>query len=87
MCKEELFEILYGKDNKINENVDDLLSELDDEKPTAVRQCLAAINYLLLYKDELTEDVEKKLLSIDILKYKESMQSLIKKDIEDILKQ
>ena len=65
----------------------EILTELDDEKPTAVRQCLAALNYMLLFKVELVEKVRKKLVSIDITKYKDSMQPLIEKDIEGILKQ
>lgn len=77
----------WDKGNKINDNIDIILTELDDEKPTAVRQCLAALNYMLLFKVELVEKVRKKLVSIDITNYKDSMQPLIEKDIEGILKQ
>ena len=38
-----------------------------------------------MYKIELTEIIEKKIKNLDLSKYKESMQSLIKKDIDYIL--
>lgn len=85
MNKEEIFPIFYGKDNKINDIMDLLLQQLDDEKPIVVRQCLAALNTMLLYKIELSDIVEKKLKSIDCSKYKDSMSPLIQKDIQYIL--
>ncbi len=72
-------------DNKINRNINKILLELDDEKPIAVRQCLAALNNILLYKVELSSIIKDKLLKIDYLKYKDSMSPLIKKDIENII--
>lgn len=39
-----------------------------------------------MYKVELTEMVEIKIKNLDLAKYKESMQFLIKKDIDCILK-
>ena len=62
-----------------------ILKELDDDKGTSVRQCLQKLNLILMYKIELTEIIEKKIKNIDLSKYKESMQSLIKKDIDYIL--
>ena len=64
-----------------------LLQVLDDEKPTIVRLCLSSLNNLLLYKIDLSEKVENKLKNMNLLKYKDSMQPLIKKDIDCILKQ
>lgn len=75
----------WDRDNKINENIDILLKVLDDEKPTIVRQCLDGLNYLLLYKIELSEKVADKLKNMDLTKYKDSMSPLIKKDIDYIL--
>ena len=75
----------WDKDNKINDIIDVLLQVLGDEKPTIVRQCLAALNNLLLYKIDLSGKVENKLRSIDLSKYKDSMRPLIKKDIDYIL--
>lgn len=75
----------WDKDNKINDIIDILLHVLDGEKPTIVRQCLSALNNLLLYKIDLSDKVENKLRSIDLSKYKDSMKPLIKKDIDYIL--
>lgn len=71
--------------NKINQNIDMILKELEDEKGTSVRQCLEKLNLILMYKIELTEIIEEKISKLDLTKYKESMQSLIKKDIDYIL--
>ena len=76
----------WDYDNKINNNIDLILSELDDETSTSVRQCLNKLNLILLYKPELSEKVVIKLEQLDLSKYKESMQSLIKRDIDLILK-
>lgn len=73
------------KDDKIASNIDIILNELDDKTSTSVRQCLNKINLILMYKPELYEKVEIKLKKTDVSKYKESMQSLIKKDIDNIL--
>jgi hypothetical protein len=71
--------------NKININIDLILNELDDDTSTSVRQCLNKLNLILLYKPELSEKIEIKLRQLNLSKYKESMQSLIKRDIDSIL--
>jgi len=76
----------WDNENKINKNIDVILNELEDEKGTSVRQCLEKLNLILMYKIELTEIIEDKISNLDLTKYKESMQSLIKKDIDYILK-
>jgi len=43
------------------------------------------LNLILIYKPELSEKVKTKLKGLDLSKYKESMQSLIKRDIDLIL--
>ena len=75
----------WDNENKINKNINLILTELEDDKGTSVRQCLEKINLILIYKPELSEIIENKLKLIDISKYKESMQSLIKKDIDYII--
>lgn len=72
--------------NKININIDLILNELDDDTSTSVRQCLDKLNLILIYKPELSDKIKNKLNQLDITKYKESMQSLIKRDIDLILK-
>lgn len=44
----------WDTENKINDNIDIILKELDDEKGTSVRQCLEKLNQILIYKIELT---------------------------------
>lgn len=77
----------WDRDNKINNVIDILLNVLDDEKPTIVRQCLASLNCLLLYKTDLSNKIENKLKKMDLSKYKDSMKPLIQKDIDYILNQ
>lgn len=72
--------------NMIDNNIDLILNELDDDTSTSVRQCLDKLNLILIYKPELSNKIENKLKQLDIGKYKESMQSLIKRDIDSILK-
>ena len=76
----------WDKDNLINKNIDLILNELDDDTSTSVRQCLGKLNIIIMYKPELSNIIENKLKKLDLKKYKESMQSLIKKDIDSILK-
>lgn len=76
----------WDNENKINKNIDIILKELEDEKGTAVRQCLEKLNLILMHKIELTDIIENKVRNLELSKYKESMQFLIKKDIDYILK-
>lgn len=75
----------WDNENKINNNIDVILKELEDEKGTSVRQCLEKLNLILMYKIELTDIIENKIRNLDLSKYKESMQSLIKKVVDYIL--
>ena len=76
----------WDNENKINKNIDIILKELEDEKETSVRQCLEKLNLILMHKIELTDIIENKVRNLELSKYKESMQFLIKKDIDYILK-
>ena len=60
---------------------------IDENKGTAVRQCLASLSDLLVTKKELSTIIKKKLLEIDCTKYKDTLAPLIKKDISNILNQ
>lgn len=76
----------WDNENKINKNINIILKELEDEKGTSVRQCLEKLNLILIHKIELTDIIENKVRNLELSKYKESMQFLIKKDIDYILK-
>ena len=75
----------WDNENKINQNIDAILKELEDEKGTSVRQCLEKLNLILIYKKELTKVVVDKIINLNMDKYKGSMQALIKNDIAYIL--
>jgi len=76
----------WDKENKINKNIDKILLEMEDVKPTAVRQKLKALKDIVLNKKELNGKIKKKILGMDCSIYKDTMQPLILKDIENVLK-
>ena len=72
-------------DNKINLIIDKFLEHIEDEKPITARQCIKSLENIIKYKNELGPIIKNKLLKLNYLKYEESMQSLIFKDVEKIL--
>lgn len=70
---------------RIEKNLTEILAVLNDEKPTAVRQCLAALPGMLKHKPELADAIRAKLYSLDLAGYKDSMRPLICRDIEKLL--
>ena len=76
----------WDAEGKLDRAVHALLSMLEDEKPTAVRQCLSALPELLRWKPELAGAVEAKLAAIDLTKYSGSMRPLLEKDIAELQK-
>lgn len=76
----------WDRDSLIEANLPALLALLDDEKATVVRQCLSALHGVLLYKPELSAAISEKLDSMDLSKYKESMSTLIMRDINELRK-
>lgn len=75
----------WDVDNKLDENIDAALKILRDPKPTAVRQALAALQYVVQYKDELRDVICAAASKIDYLRYKDTMHSLIAADIKELL--
>ena len=80
-CKQARWDV----DNVINQNIEEVLSILNDDKPTAVRQALSALKDVVLYKSELVDIIKERVLAIDYYKYKETMHSLIAKDIRELV--
>lgn len=76
----------WDRDNILDENIDFALYILNDEKPTAVRQALAALSDIVRYKPDLRETVKKNVTAINYLRYKDTMHSLIAKDIQEVLR-
>nr|WP_326185271.1 SufBD protein [uncultured Oscillibacter sp.] len=74
----------WDVEHKIEKNFDTLLIMLDDEKPAAVRQCLAALRTVLSCKPDLAGRLAEKLRAMDLSKYPDSMAPLLRKDIEEM---
>lgn len=71
----------WDKDNKIDQNLEKILSLLKDEKPTTVRVTITCLIDILKVKPYLSKEIENGLKEIDLSKYKESMSHLIEKDV------
>ena len=76
----------WDTQGKLQSALPAMLILLHDDKPTVVRQCLAALHEVALYHSELCETIMKELQSIEVSKYKDSMVPLIQKDINELLK-
>lgn len=72
-------------ENKINAIIKIFLEHVEDDKPITARQCIQSLENIITYKKELRPIIKKRLLEINYLKYTDSMQSLIFKDISHIL--
>lgn len=75
----------WDVDYKIDEAIDKLLRHITDGKPITARQCIKALPLLAKHKPELQEDIVRALHSANILRYKDSMQPLVAKDIQKAL--
>lgn len=75
----------WDTDNLIDRGLAAALQILDDEKPTAVRQALAALYDVIPYKKNLHEQIRARVRTIDYLRYKDTMHSLLASDIEALL--
>ena len=65
--------------------MDKFLEHIEDEKPITARQCIKSLENIIKYKKELIPVIKERLLKVNYLKYEDSMQSLIFKDVEKIL--
>lgn len=75
----------WDNDNKINEAIEDILAAVHDEKPTAVRQALQYLEYIVPYKRELNDRIKEAALFIDCSRFKDTMRPLIMKDIQSLI--
>jgi hypothetical protein len=82
LCKQAKWDV----DDKINEVITEILFALDDEKPTAVRQALQYLTYIVMYKKELIGIIKEAALSIDCSRFKDTIRPLIEKDIQTLIK-
>ncbi len=75
----------WDVDYKIDEIINKYLKHITDVKPITARKCIKSLPVLVKYKPELKEDVVNALRMASPLRYKESMQSLVLKDIQNSL--
>jgi len=76
----------WDTENMINKHLNDVLVILDDEKPTAIRQALQYLEFIVPYKMELNERIKEAALSIDCTKFKDTMRPLIEKDVQNLVR-
>lgn len=74
----------WANDGQLVAVFDQMCLLLNDPKPTVVRQCLSALREVVLFRPELSDKIENALTEIDISKYKDSMSSLILKDVDEL---
>ena len=75
----------WDDDGIIDCCLDRALVILEDEKPTAVRQALAALRDMVPYKRELRPVIRARVEAMDLSRCKDSMEPLIRKDIQTLL--
>ena len=75
----------WDGDGVIDRCLDRALAILEDEKPTAVRQALAALLDVVPYKRELWPAIRQRAEVMDLNRYKDSMAPLIQKDMQRLL--
>lgn len=75
------------KVNKIDEIIDEYLKHITDVKPITARQCIKLLPMIARDKPELRNDICSALQKADISFYDDSMQPLVYKDIQKVLKE
>lgn len=73
-------------DYKIDEILPKYLEHIMDYKPITARQCIKSLPIIAKYKPDLRQNILNALHRADPTKYKDSMQSLVIKDIQKSLK-
>mgnify|MGYP003617968152 FL=1 len=71
----------WDSGSMIDRFLDQVLSVLQDDRPTTVRQTLAALQDVVRYKPELRDKVIEAADKIDVSRYKDTMQGLLIGDI------
>ena len=77
----------WDKDYKIDEIIDKYLKHITDVKPITARQCIKLLPLIARYKPELKNDILSALYKANICVYDDSMQPLVYKDIQKVLKE
>lgn len=75
----------WDNDYKIDEVIDKYLLHITDDKPITARHCIKVLPIVAKYKPDLKQDILNALYRANPARYKESMQSLVVKDIQKCL--
>ncbi len=75
----------WDADNRIDEIIGLYVKHIRDDSPITARQCIKALPSIVEYKPDLRAYVVNALYNADPMRYKESMQPLIAKDIQKAL--
>ena len=73
----------WDDDNRFDAIIANFLTYITDEKPITARQCVKALAQVGLAKPQYIPRILSCLKSADLSKYKDSMRSLIEKDIAE----
>ena len=77
----------WDTEGVIRENLPQILAQLEDQKPTAVRQCLAALPALVKGRLELTSKICDAVAALDFSGCRDTMRPLLEKDRDALLKE
>ena len=77
----------WDSEGKVDQIIDRYLTHILDEKPTTARQCIQALPLIARARPGLTSRIREALSSADLSGYADSMEPLLRKDIEAALKQ
>ena len=78
---------IWDTQGVIRENLPQILAQLEDQKPTAVRQCLAALPALVKGRPELTSKICDAVAALDFSGCRDTMRPLLEKDREAFLEE
>ncbi|MCC0671320.1 SufBD protein [Clostridioides sp. ES-S-0145-01] len=75
----------WDTDNKIEMNIDSILSHIVDKKPSVSRNLIQSLPNIIKYKKQLIHRIRAELSNADINIYNDNMKSLVEKDIRNTL--
>ena len=74
---------MWDEENRFDSIISEFLTHITDEKPITARQCIKALTQVGLAKPQYIPEILSCLRNADLLKYKDTMRPLIKKDIAE----
>lgn len=75
----------WDTDNKIEMNIDSILSHIVDKKPSVSRNFIQSLPNITKYKKQLIHHIRTELSNADINIYNDNMKPLVEKDIRNTL--